>query len=47
LEDSQENDKKYLDIFSSVLILHYLLNADGTPLENKWISFRELPDGLF
>ena len=47
LEDSQENDKKYLDVFSSVLILHYLLNADGTHLENKWISFRELPDGLF
>lgn len=47
LEESQKNGKKYLDIFSSVLILHYLLNADGTPLANRWISFRELPDGLF
>jgi len=47
LEGNQKDSKIYLDIFSSVLILHYLLNADGTPLENKWIPFRELPDGLF
>ncbi len=47
LEGNQKDSKKYLDIFSSVLILHYLLNADGAPLENRWISFRELPDGLF
>jgi len=28
-----------------ILILHYLINADGTPLADAWISFRELPDG--
>lgn len=36
-----------VDLFSSSLILHFLLNADGTPLIGKWISYRELPDGLF
>jgi hypothetical protein len=28
-----------------ILILHYLINADGTPLADAWVSFRELPDG--
>jgi len=32
---------------SSLLILHYLLNADGAPIEGSWLSFRELPGGLF
>ncbi|HID64323.1 MAG TPA: DUF3786 domain-containing protein [Anaerolineae bacterium] len=29
------------------LFLHYLLTADGRPLSGEWVSFRELPDGLF
>jgi len=33
-------------IFIQILILHYLINADGTPSADKWISFRELPGGL-
>jgi hypothetical protein len=36
-----------VDLFSSSLILHFLLNADGTPLIGEWMSYRELPDGLF
>ncbi|HID64604.1 MAG TPA: DUF3786 domain-containing protein [Anaerolineae bacterium] len=32
-------------IFIQILILHYLINADGTPSADKWISFRELPGG--
>ncbi len=28
-----------------ILILHYLINADGIPLADSWIAFRELPDG--
>lgn len=28
-----------------ILILHYLAAANGAPLQNKWISFKELPDG--
>ena len=28
-----------------ILILHYLINADGVPLADSWIAFRELPDG--
>lgn len=28
-----------------ILILHYLINADGIRLADSWIAFRELPDG--
>jgi hypothetical protein len=36
-----------LDKYSSSIVLHYLLNADGTPISGNWISYRELPGGLF
>jgi len=29
------------------LFLHYLHTADGTPPADRWISYRELPDGMF
>ena len=32
-------------IAARILILHYLINADGAPLADSWIAFRELPDG--
>jgi hypothetical protein len=49
---SKNESKNFLiesevDLFSSSLILHYILNADRTPLKGEWISYRELPDGLF
>ena len=28
-----------------ILILHYLIQAKGTPITNKTIAFRELPEG--
>ena len=28
-----------------LLVMHYLITADGTPLAARWLSFRELPDG--
>ncbi len=31
----------------AILMLHYLLTADGTGQTERWITFRELPDGLF
>ena len=29
------------------MILYYLSYADGTPLADRWIGYRELPDGTF
>jgi hypothetical protein len=31
----------------SILLIHYLLTADGAPPSERWVTFRELPDGLF
>jgi len=31
----------------AILLLHYLVTADGTPAEGVWKAYRELPDGLF
>ena len=41
-----ENTKK-LDIFSYAIILHYLVKAVCVKISGEWISFRELPDGMF
>jgi hypothetical protein len=34
------------DIATRILLLHYLIHADGTPLASRWIAFRNLPGGL-
>jgi hypothetical protein len=47
LKDRRVEKKEPLGIYSSSLVLHYLLNADGTPLAASWVSYRELPGGLF
>lgn len=39
-------DQQEADIATCILLLHYLLEADGTPMASKWIAFRNLPGGL-
>ena len=34
-------------VFDTTLLLFYLRSADGEPLGDRWISFRELPGGAF
>lgn len=31
----------------TAMLLYYLTTADGSPLADRWISFRELPGGVF
>lgn len=31
----------------AIVLWHYLLTADGAVLADRWLTFRELPDGLF
>jgi hypothetical protein len=33
------------DITTRLIILHYLIHADGTPPADHWFAYRELPDG--
>jgi hypothetical protein len=42
-----EEDKSAFKIADQVLLLHYLITATGVPVEDKWITFREVPSGSF
>jgi hypothetical protein len=39
-------DGQEADIATRILLLHYLLTADGTPMVDRWIAFRNLPGGM-
>ena len=41
------DDNTPCSTFDSAMLLYYLDTADGTPLADRWIGFRELPDGGF
>jgi len=36
-----------LKISDEVLLLHYLITAEGLPVSGEWITFREVPSGPF
>ncbi|MFC2030421.1 DUF3786 domain-containing protein [Chloroflexota bacterium] len=40
------DDQKDVDIATRIILLHYLLTADGTRMADKWVAFRSLPGGL-
>jgi len=39
-------DGEKADIATHIILLHYLLTADGAPMSSTWIAFRNLPGGL-
>lgn len=42
-----EEPPRAAHISIQIVLLHYLLAADGAPPADRWLAFRELPDGLF
>jgi hypothetical protein len=43
----QTDAEKPAHVSIVILLLHYLLNADGTPPSGRWLAFRGLPGGMF
>lgn len=41
------NGEEELPSFNLAMLLYYFSTADGSPLEDSWIAFSELPDGRF
>lgn len=38
-------DGSAVPLYQAIIALHYLVTADGTPLQGEWISYRHLPGG--
>lgn len=36
-----------MGVFDATMLLYYLHDADGTPMADEWISYRQLPGGAF
>jgi hypothetical protein len=47
LDPCWEADGTPCPVFDAAMLLYYLRSADGAPLADRWIGFRELPDGAF
>ena len=43
----QEEGGQPCSTFDAAILIYYLHTADGSPLADRWIGFRELPDGGF
>jgi len=38
--------KKAVSLVTRILLLHYLIRADGSPLTRKWVGYKDIPGGL-
>jgi hypothetical protein len=38
--------KKVVSLVTRILLLHYLIRADGNPLTEKWVAYKDIPGGL-
>ena len=45
IEISLRNSEEAVPMEDKILMLHYLISAKGTPLSNRMINYKELPEG--
>jgi hypothetical protein len=38
--------KKTVSLVTRILLLHYLIRADGNPLAGRWVAYKDIPGGL-
>ena len=38
--------KKTISLVTRILLLHYLIRAEGTPATGKWVAYKDIPGGL-
>lgn len=38
--------KKIVSLVARILLLHYLMRADGSPLTGKWVGYKDISGGL-
>jgi hypothetical protein len=38
--------KKTVSLVTRILLLHYLIRGDGSPLTGKWVGYKDIPGGL-
>ena len=38
--------KKMVSLVTRILLLHYLIRADGNPLAGRWVAYKDIPGGL-
>ena len=44
--DFYSPSKKVVSLVTRILLLHYLIRADGNPLAGKWVAYKDIPGGL-
>lgn len=44
--DFYSPSKKAVSLVTRILLLHYLIRADGSPLTRKWVGYKDIPGGL-
>jgi hypothetical protein len=37
---------KTISLVTRILLLHYLIRADGTPVKGTWVGYKDIPGGL-
>jgi hypothetical protein len=38
--------KRTVSLVTRILLLHYLIRADGSPMTGKWVGYKDIPGGL-